>query len=210
MKLLAHRGYWNTIEEKNTLSSMTKAFENNWGVETDIRDYVGSLVISHDMPNEKAYTLEQFLVEYKKQSPNNCLALNIKADGLSDLLCQFLVEHKINNYFVFDMSIPETLRYLNLGMQVYVRESEYDTINELLYSKTQGIWLDAFINEWYTVETIIKHTTNNKKVAIVSPELHSREYEDFWAMLKLKNIHKNENVLLCTDLPIEATKYFEL
>ena len=50
MQLLAHRGLWNRPEEKNSLQALTASFNLGIGVETDIRDCDGSLVISHDPP----------------------------------------------------------------------------------------------------------------------------------------------------------------
>ena len=51
MKILAHRGFWADEEEKNTLSAFGKAFDSGFGIETDIRDRNGELVISHNPPD---------------------------------------------------------------------------------------------------------------------------------------------------------------
>ena len=47
--------------KKNTLSAFTRAFDNGFGVETDLRDYNGTLVISHDVPQEESLLFEDFL-----------------------------------------------------------------------------------------------------------------------------------------------------
>ena len=49
---------------------------------------------------------------------------------------------------------------------------------------------------------------NLKKVAIVSFDLHKREYLDQWEFLKSHNFHTNESLLLCTDNPETAKTYF--
>lgn len=208
MQLLAHRGFWKMKEEKNALHTMTNAFSNQWGVETDIRDYDGQLVISHDMADANAYPLTSLLEEYHKTNCDACLALNIKADGLSDLLHQHLQHEKIQNYFVFDMSVPETLRYLRLGMNVFTRISEYEHPGDMLFEQSQGIWLDAFTEIWYEAELVNELLRKNKKVAIVSAELHGRPHRDHWFYIRENNWHNSEQVYLCTDLPDEAVHFF--
>ena len=53
MKILAHRGAWNTSDEKNTVLAIKRAFCHGWGIETDVRDYCGKLVISHDIASKE-------------------------------------------------------------------------------------------------------------------------------------------------------------
>ena len=57
IEILAHRGYWLKEEEKNTEIAFERAFDNGFGVETDLRDLKGEIVISHNMPcgNEMAF-----------------------------------------------------------------------------------------------------------------------------------------------------------
>jgi glycerophosphoryl diester phosphodiesterase len=52
MKIIAHRGMWFNKHEQNTLVAFERALENGFGIETDFRDFNGSLVISHDLPLE--------------------------------------------------------------------------------------------------------------------------------------------------------------
>ena len=64
--ILAHRGIWNEIVEQNTMIAFKRAFERKIGIETDIRDYNGEIVISHDIPSGKMLFLSDFFKEYKK------------------------------------------------------------------------------------------------------------------------------------------------
>ena len=50
LEILAHRGYWKLEKEKNTLYAFEKAFDKYFGIETDLRDAQGEIVISHDIP----------------------------------------------------------------------------------------------------------------------------------------------------------------
>jgi glycerophosphoryl diester phosphodiesterase len=52
-RILAHRGYWLEPGEKNSLSAFRRAFEGGFGIETDIRDLDGELVVSHDPPTRR-------------------------------------------------------------------------------------------------------------------------------------------------------------
>ena len=77
IEILAHRGCWGNEEEKNTLNAFKKAFELGFGVETDLRDICGKIVISHDMPKGNELSFEDLLIEMNGR--NLPLALNIKA-----------------------------------------------------------------------------------------------------------------------------------
>ena len=58
MDILAHRGVWRISEERNSMSSIRAALDAGFGIETDVRDYKGNLVISHDIADEKCISLE--------------------------------------------------------------------------------------------------------------------------------------------------------
>ena len=59
MKILCHRGAWTTNAEKNSVAAIKKAVSLDFGFETDIRDYRGNLVISHDIANENSPLVEE-------------------------------------------------------------------------------------------------------------------------------------------------------
>ena len=106
------------------------------------------------------------------------------------------------------MSIPDGLQYLNLEVKSFTRESEYETIPSF-YEESCGVWLDEFNGHWVNKKTIEEHLKNNKKICIVSPDLHKRpckaEWEDY------KNIEKElrvNDMMICTDYPEEARDFF--
>ena len=173
--ILSHRGYWLKEEEKNTTKAFERSFSLGFGTETDIRDFNGDLVISHDVATEKSIKLDTFFQVFSSFDVTLPLALNIKSDGLQELLKKYLLKYNIKNYFVFDMSVPDTLGYLKKGINFYTRQSEYE-INPPLYKKSKGVWMDEFLQHWITKETINNHINNGKSVCIVSPELHKRDY----------------------------------
>ncbi|WP_297509451.1 hypothetical protein [Flavobacterium sp.] len=208
MEIISHRGYWIDPQEKNTEAAFIRSFSKNIGTETDIRDYKGELVIAHDIADENSILARTFFEIYNQFNCTGTLALNIKADGLQAPLMELLQAHHITNYFVFDMSVPDLLHYDRHGFIYYSRRSEYETAVSK-YAECNGIWLDAFESLWYDNTLIRKFIDDDKKVALVSPELHKRDPETLWNLLKSENLHRLPNIILCTDLPEVATLFFQ-
>ncbi|MDN5104885.1 hypothetical protein O8C79_06215 [Aliarcobacter butzleri] len=208
MIILSHRGYWKEISEKNFPISFERSFSLGFGTETDVRDYKGELVISHDIADENCVSVKEMLEIYNKYDNTLPLALNIKADGLQIKLKELLIGYKIKNYFVFDMSVPDGLQYLKQDMKSFTRESEYEKIPSF-YNEAYGIWLDEFEGHWINKEVIEKHINNNKHICIVSPDLHKREYKKEWQHYKeIEKELKINYLMLCTDYPEEAKEFF--
>jgi glycerophosphoryl diester phosphodiesterase len=207
VQIIAHRGFWIEESEKNTSVAFSRAFEWGFGVETDFRDLNGHLVVSHDMPIEGAMKIEEFVKLYKKIPVIAPIALNIKSDGLYSLIEKLIIDTGMRNYFVFDMSVPDTRGYLTHQIPVFTRLSEYETA-PAFFEQSRGVWLDAFESEWYDARDIKGLLDSNKEVSIVSPELHGRPYLGVWRMLKDNNFHHHELVSLCTDFPLVAKEYF--
>jgi hypothetical protein len=210
MKILSHRGYWKSEDEKNTKIAFERSFQLGFGTETDIRDLNGDLVISHDPPSSDCQylTVANFFDIYKLYSDDLQLALNIKSDGLQKKLMQLISDYNITNYFVFDMSIPDTIGFLKNNAKIFTRQSEFE-INPAFYSQAEGIWLDEFNGHWIDQDVIQKHIENSKKVCIVSPELHQRDFKTEWANYKDIFLRDSENkISICTDIPEKAKQYF--
>lgn len=208
MTILSHRGYWTKFSEKNTTSAFEQSFSLGFGTETDIRDFKGELVISHDIADKDCISVKKMFEIYNKYDKTLPLALNIKSDGLQIKLKELLEKFNILNYFVFDMSVPDGLGYLKQNIKAFTRESEYEQIPSF-YNEAYGIWLDEFQGHWITKEVIKKHIKNGKQICIVSPDLHKREYKKEWQ--HYKEIEKElgiEGFMICTDYPEEARSFF--
>lgn len=209
MDIIAHRGFWLEKEEKNTKTAFEKALLSGFGIETDIRDFRGELVVSHDIPGEGCMTFREFLEVYSENSAERTtLALNVKSDGLQKKLRPVLSEFNADNYFVFDMSIPDTLMYVQQGFRVFQRQSDVEK-DVVLYDEAKGIWMDEFYGHWIKNNDIEAHLENGKDVCIVSPELHKRPYEKEWEQYKeLENKKYRGKIMLCTDHPEKARRFF--
>jgi len=207
MIVLSHRGWWIGRPEQNRDVAFRRSFEAGFGIETDLRDRDGSIVISHDMAGADAMPLPQFLDLAEREGSRLTLALNVKADGLQSSLAVALKDRAIADWFVFDMSVPDTLGYRRLGMPFFTRESEVEP-DPPLYADAAGVWMDQFFGDWIEPDHIARHLDAGKRVALVSPELHGRDHRAFWDRLARSSLGRDDAVMLCTDFPDRARGCF--
>ena len=59
MRILAHRGYWNKKVPSNSPLALKTALEKGFGLESDVRDYMGYMVISHNIADSSCQNAEQ-------------------------------------------------------------------------------------------------------------------------------------------------------
>lgn len=208
MFILAHRGHWRKESEKNTPDALRRAMENGFGIESDIRDYMGKLVISHNIADANCQKAEEIFSWLAKFQNQRCFAINIKADGLGILLVELLKSYEISNYFTFDMSVPQMVEYDEMGIRYFTRQSEVE-VEPAMYSTAAGVWIDGFWGtEWITKALLQEHASRGKQICLVSPELHNREPEEFWSRLRSFELDWG-NIILCTDRPAEAATFFK-
>lgn len=200
-QLLAHRGLWFDPAERNTLSAFRRAWDESCGIETDIRDNCGQLVVSHDPPLGGELEIEEMLTHYVESGNNTPLALNIKSDGLAEKVRIALEKFQIHNYYCFDMSLPDSLSYHRLGLKTLGRVSEFEP-HANLHSRVCGVWLDGFYSEWYEPELIKLLCDRYALVCLVSPELHQRPHQEFWQLVTELPVHPTAELQLCTDYPL--------
>src|SRR6185436_7788819 len=152
-----HRGWWESAAEKNSSLAFEKALRGGFGIETDIRDCMGRLVISHDPPaTADLMTLDDFARLYRETKSDAPLALNIKADGLQAGVLDCLARHDIGNYFVFDMAVPDALGFLGRGAPTFTRQSKYEEPPSF-YEQAAGVWVDCFDGELCSNQAINRH-----------------------------------------------------
>jgi glycerophosphoryl diester phosphodiesterase len=211
MEILAHRGLWLEPSEQNSFVAFDRALAGGYGIETDLRDLDGAIVISHDMPRRGAIGFDDFLERYANRPGRSTFALNIKADGLCNQLQSKLLRFATTSYFVFDMSIPDTLSYLRTEMPVFIRRSEFERGSKL-DEQAAGFWLDAFDGRYADGSELEKLLAKGRRVAVVSPELHGRPHLEAWhgwkESLDRLGDTAQDRMLLCTDFPAEARRFF--
>lgn len=215
MIVLAHRGLWTSKSEQNSIASLCAALDHGFGIETDIRDDRGRLVISHDCPSGVEPVFDEFLACYRDRGATQMLALNVKASGMHEMVEAALAKREIskNRYFLFDMAAPDALGYLARAMPCYTRQSEIEAV-PAFDDRATGIWLDCFFGDWIDDEVIRSHEQAGRRIALVSPELHGRDKDAAWAAWRrvvalLREQGRSDRVMICTDYPAEARAYFD-
>lgn len=211
MQIIAHRGHWTSQCEKNSKSAFERAFEYGFGIETDLRDHNGELVVCHDIPKGECMTCSEFFKLYMSAGHNETLALNIKADGLQGDLMKLIQDYDITNYYVFDMSIPDAISYIDQGMKVVCRHSDLEERIPFTEERA-GVWCDSFDDTPARVDIALDEIQSGGVGLLVSPELHARPYRDAWVQWKQAHdaLSKNQrnSLMICTDMPQEAQAFF--
>jgi hypothetical protein len=204
MIVLSHRGLWSESVLKNSKKAFQLSFDAGFGTETDVRDDRGELVISHDMPVGGEMRLIEFveLLDGRQLT----LALNVKADGLSEMISCALKPYVNVDWFVFDMSVPDQRLQLRAGHPVFTRMSEVERV-PIWIDSAAGIWLDAFEVDWFDNDLLEYLLIQGKRVCIVSPDLHGRDPLPLWN--RLSKFRLNEKVMICTDRVLEANQFFK-
>lgn len=207
--ILAHRGLWKLRGERNTPAALAAALAAGYGVETDVRDCLGELVISHDMPIGDEQRFGDFLDCYVQAGSTAPLAINVKSDGLAEAIGTALLSRGIVNYFCFDMSVPDSRSYTALGLRFFARRSELEPCS-IVTERAEGIWLDAFDGTWFDADAILHWIGLGRDVCVVSPELHGRPHAPLWELIHLCLAREEDRLspnsgrgrlMLCTDFP---------
>lgn len=206
MRIIAHRGFWKTESEKNTKVAIKRAIDSGFGFETDFRDCGGQVLISHNPPMGDEMTAEEVFKMYQDAGSQEPLALNIKADGLQDMMGDLLEKYNVTNYFFFDMSVCDTVIYTDKKLKIASRLSEFE--KEMpFYKDCTTVWIDFFNSDGPTIQKVIEMLKDGKIACVVSPELHKRDYQQMWE--HLKPMKGEERLYLCTDYPDKAREYFK-
>ncbi|MGF7173208.1 glycerophosphoryl diester phosphodiesterase [Azospirillum doebereinerae] len=186
------------------MAAFERALAAGFGLELDVRDQDGRLVVSHDPPVGEVPDLAALLELFDRHGRPGPLAINVKSDGLQAGLARMLAPLAPKDFFVFDMSIPDTLGYLRAGLPAFTRQSEHEPVPALL-DRAAGVWMDLFESDWIDAAAIRRHRDAGRAVALVSPELHGRPHRDAWRAWRASD---GPGVMLCTDFPDEAREFF--
>lgn len=201
-QIIAHRGFWYPEPgfdsfEPNSYLAIKRASDTGFGLETDIRDQGADISIEHD-----AFKVSNLLLaDISQLSFQGPICLNIKADGLGARLKSL---NLWRNSVYFDLSIPEMVKFLKLGLPVANRISEYEGEEVDLQN---WVWVDSFENDWWSDGKVIrKLLAAGHQAIVVSPELHGREHMNSWRNLK-PILRDNKGLYLCTDFPVTAYEF---
>ena len=150
-----------------------KKLENtnkNFGVEIDVRSYKKKLVLNHE-PFKKSDLLSQYL----KKFDHKFLILNVKEEGIEDLIHTYINKYKIKEYFLLDSTLPKIFESVKLRKKLgfCLRISKFEKLNGVNFfnKKIKWIWIDTFENEIPLSIEKLKFFSKKFKLCLVSPEL---------------------------------------
>lgn len=202
--VLAHRGWFNEDFMQNSKAALERGLLADFGIETDVRDLDGELVISHDPPLTKddPPSLEWLLNVLEKRPERSRVALNIKSDGHAERIRSLVSERSLvkHQIYFFDMSIPDMQDYIRRGLPVYARLSEYEQDSTIINSVC-GCWVDSFSGDFDQIKAAEEVISQGRRACIVSPELHGREPGHIWQRIAETKLISSELFEICTDFP---------
>lgn len=215
MKIIAHRGGFlpegpipkvqNKYEiPENTLEAFVRAFENGWGLETDVRITKGSeIVLSHDNIDHttvKVPALDelcQLAQKYKRGEQPPFIAFQIKRDSspnggveVGRAVAKKIKQYGLQNSILFDPTLEEAQilhsEFPWLNLSVSLGEANYSptiyTPGQIFGSDFTSIFTSVWADEWKNAGSIYNETLFKKlkaaysgRIDVTSPELHYNE-----------------------------------
>jgi hypothetical protein len=198
--IFAHRGLWTNRSDQNSRLALANAFNADFAVEADFRDVFGEMVVSHDPP------VSEQVLRFDEEWSQFRIAYNLKSDGLSGHFQELIPNMLHTRSFAFDGSLPEMLKFRNLGIPHALRLSEYE--KELPWD-VPFVWVDGLAGEWWLGDSAILSLLQKKHLVFVSPELHGREYRRAFNWFSELRSAGYINFSVCTDKPIELREMNE-
>lgn len=165
MLYIAHR--INTIRQ---LQETPKQF----GVELDLRDYNGRLVLQHD-PFTPGEDFEEYLAHYQ----HGLMILNVKSEGIESRVLDLIRAARVERYFFLDCSFPMIRKLIARGERnIAVRYSEFEPIESALAlrGEVEWVWVDCFHKMPLTPSSHVR-LKKHFRLCMVSPELQGRSVD---------------------------------
>jgi len=144
-----------------------------FGVEIDLREREGEIVLSHD-PFMEGVCLNDYLKHYQ----HSLLILNMKSAHLEQEALKTLKKHKINNYFFLDSSMSSIIALSKFKEYHFAgRVSEFERITSTALSNNifSWAWIDCFTK--FSLSKNDFEVLNKKfgmRVCLTSPDLLGR------------------------------------
>ena len=181
----------------NSISKLLKT-SIEFGVEADLRSENKKIYLHHD-PFKKGESFEKWIKYYK----HKILILNVKEEGLEDMVIKILKKNKIKNFFFHDQTFSTLLKNM-FKTRVSIRFSEYEDLKKknYLFKKIRWLWLDNF-NQIELSKKFYNYLKNKKvKICMVSPELIKKKRQNEIKNI-INNLKKNKFNLdaVCTKKP---------
>ena len=166
MELISHR-----VNNKAGLETLPEKY----GVEIDLRDENGTLILSHD-PFSAGELFEDYLKNYR----HGTMILNIKSERIEHRVLELINKYQIKSYFFLDSSFPMIFLLSNMGEKnIALRFSEYEGMDTIraMAGKVTWVWVDCFTQFPLTKGVYDEMKGLGYKLCMVSPELQGREVD---------------------------------
>lgn len=161
--IIAHRV--NTIKQ-------LKQTPHEYGVEIDLRDTNGRIIVQHE-PFSKGPTLEEYLKVYN----HRFLVLNVKSAGLEEIILRTVLHRGLKDFFFLDLPCPAVINLIRQGeRRIALRYSEFEpgAACLALKGKVRWIWVDCF-NRYPAADAGYKKLLKFFNICLVAPELQGRK-----------------------------------
>lgn len=170
-KCIAHR-----VNELND-EIAERIFKDADGIEFDIRDSNGELIVHHDA-FAKPETCQLF-DDFLEHCPTDKLYIvNVKAEGIEERVIAALTKRGIHNFFLLDCGLPAMYKLSQKGeRRLAIRFSEYESLEtvRLMKDRVQWVWVDVFSVLPLTTQSIQQIRDWGLKICLVSPELQGQQ-----------------------------------
>jgi hypothetical protein len=175
-----------------------KVIPNEHGVEIDLRESNGEIILSHD-PYAQGDRFSDWLQHFR----HRLIILNVKEDGLEDRIIDQLNQIGISEYFFLDQPFPTLCKSLKNGLFAAVRYSEYERLPVGLPWKFNWVWIDSLSGSWDHLSSIRRNLDGmDPSLCLVSPELQGRiDSEEITYIKRLLDDNSLKLDAVCTKFP---------
>ena len=180
----------------NSLKKL-KNIDHNFGVEVDVRSINKKLILNHE-PFQKATSLDTFLKKFN----HKFLILNVKEEGIENLILNYVKKNRIKNYFLLDVTVPKIFQFIKNKKKnnLCLRISKFERLNQLNFfnKKIEWIWVDTFDNKIPLNINDLEGYSKKFKLCLVSPELVKTNNIDVIKFIKINKYKLNFFSAVCS------------
>lgn len=152
----------------NTVEDLKKT-PRELGIEIDIRESGGKLVLSHEA-FEGGTNFEEFLTHYS----HAFMIIDVKEEGIEGKIIELMKKHGIIDYFLLNVNFPTILELASEGFRnMSARLSEYESIPHGLEGKCDWLFIETFTKIPFDTESY-KYLKEHFKLCLLSPDRFGR------------------------------------
>ena len=170
MKVLGHRINYLDATAENEIFSRCD------GIEFDIRDNNGEIIVQHD-PFKDGQPFQEFVTFC---APNKFYIVNVKSEGIEEKAIEIMTGAGLNDFFLLDCSIPSIVRLGRRGeRRIAARYSEFESEDTVIALYREGyiswVWVDVFSTLPLRPFLLSCFHAAGLRVCLVSPELQGQQ-----------------------------------